>query len=81
MDDKEILHRITGLVDEEHALRGKVQRGELSSEAEAARLASLEVALDQAWDLLRRRRADRASGSDPDSEQARSASQVEGYLQ
>jgi hypothetical protein len=81
MDDKEILSRISGLVAEEHELRGKVQRGEISSESENARLSSLEVALDQCWDLLRRRRADRANGGDPDSEQARSAAQVEGYLQ
>lgn len=81
MDDKEILHRISTLVDEEHALRGKVQRGEVDSESERKRLSDLEVALDQCWDLLRRRRADRANGADPDSEQARSASEVEGYLQ
>ncbi len=81
MDDKEILHRITTLVDEEHTLRGKAQRGEVSSDDERSRLANLEVALDQCWDLLRRRRADRANGSDPDAEEARSASEVEGYLQ
>jgi Protein of unknown function (DUF2630) len=81
MDDKEILHRITTLVDEEHSLRGKVQRGEVSSDEERRRLGDLEVALDQCWDLLRRRRADRANGTNPDSEQARSASEVEGYLQ
>ena len=81
MDDKEILHRITTLVDEEHTLRGKVQRGEVDSDEERRRLSDLEVALDQCWDLLRRRRADRASGSNPDSEQARSAAEVEGYLQ
>jgi hypothetical protein len=81
MDDKDILHRITGLVDEEHELRSKVQSGEISSESENSRLASIEVALDQCWDLLRRRRADRANGTDPNSEEARSAAQVEGYLQ
>ncbi len=81
MDDKEILHRISSLVDEEHTLRSKVRSGELSSDEEHSRLSALEVALDQCWDLLRRRRADRANGADPDSEQARSAAEVEGYLQ
>jgi len=81
MDDKEILHRISSLVDEEHTLRAKVQQGQLSSDDERGRLGDLEVALDQCWDLLRRRRADRANGIDPDAEQARSASEVEGYLQ
>jgi hypothetical protein len=81
MDDKEILHRISSLVDEEHTLRSKVRSGELSSDEEHSRLSALEVALDQCWDLLRRRRADRANGTDPDSEQARSAAEVEGYLQ
>ena len=81
MDDKEILHRITTLVDEEHVLRTKAQHGDVSSDDERTRLNQLEVALDQCWDLLRRRRADRANGTDPDSEQARPAAEVEGYLQ
>lgn len=81
MDDKEILHRITTLVDEEHVLRTKSQHGEVSSDDERSRLNQLETALDQCWDLLRRRRADRANGTDPDTEQARSVSEVEGYLQ
>jgi len=39
------------------------------------------VALDQCWDLLRRRRAARGVGNDPDAEQAHSTGEVEGYLQ
>ena len=81
MDDKTVLSRIHGLVDEEHTLRGQLSRGEISSSEEHARLKELEEALDQCWDLLRRRRAARGVGNDPDAEQAHSTSEVEGYLQ
>jgi hypothetical protein len=41
----------------------------------------VEEALDQCWDLLRRRRAARSSGTDPDSLAARPVPEVENYLQ
>ena len=81
MDDKTVLSRIHGLVDEEHKLRQQLGRGEISSDEEHARLRELEEALDQCWDLLRRRRAARDVGNNPDAEQAHSVSEVEGYLQ
>jgi hypothetical protein len=81
MDDKTVLTRIHGLVDEEHKLRQQVGKGEISTDEEHARLKELEEALDQCWDLLRRRRAARDLGHDPDAEQARSTNEVEGYLQ
>ena len=81
MDDKTVLSRIHGLVDEEHRLRRQLSRGEISGEDERARLIELEEALDQCWDLLRRRRAARQVGNDPDAERAHSTSEVEGYLQ
>ena len=81
MDDKEVLGRINGLVDEEHKLRQQLSRGELSAEEEHARLKQVEEALDQCWDLLRRRRAARESGNDPNTEQAHSVNEVEGYIQ
>jgi hypothetical protein len=81
MDDKTVLSRIHGLVDEEHKLRQQVSRGEISTDEEHARLKDLEVALDQCWDLLRRRRAARETGNDPDAVQAHSTSEVENYLQ
>lgn len=80
MDDKEVLGRIHGLVDEEHKLREQLSQGKLSADEEHARLKELEEALDQCWDLLRRRRAARQYGNDPDAEQARSVREVEGYL-
>jgi len=81
MDDNSVLDRIHGLVDEEHKLRQQLGRGEISSADEHARLKELEEALDQCWDLLRRRRAAREVGNDPDAERAHSTSEVEGYLQ
>ena len=81
MDDNTVLGRINGLVDEEHKLRQQVSKGEISSDEEHARLKDLEAALDQCWDLLRRRRSARDLGNDPNAEQARSTQEVEGYLQ
>ena len=81
MDDNNVLDRIHGLVDEEHKLRQQLSQGKISSTEEHARLQELEVALDQCWDLLRRRRAAREVGNDPNAEQAHAVTEVEGYLQ
>jgi hypothetical protein len=81
MSDESVLSRINELVDEEHRLRGLLAAGEISTEEEHARLREVEVALDQCWDLLRRRRAARDQGRDPEAVQARPAGEVEGYLQ
>jgi hypothetical protein len=81
MDDKQILHRIGELVDEERELRARAQKGHIASDEENTRLRELEIALDQYWDLLRRRRAAREFGTNPDAAQERPAGEVEGYLQ
>ena len=81
MDDNTVLTRIHGLVEEEHKLREQLRKGEISTSDEQARLKQLEESLDQAWDLLRRRRAARDLGNDPESEQPRTVNEVEGYLQ
>jgi hypothetical protein len=81
MDDKEIMARISGLIDTEHQLRGQLAAGELSSEQERERLRSAEEALDQCWDLLRQRRARRQYGENPDGAEARPVPEVEGYQQ
>jgi hypothetical protein len=81
MNDKEILERISGLIDTEHQLRAQLAAGELSSEQERGELRSAEEALDQCWDLLRQRRARREFGESPDGAEARPAVEVEGYQQ
>ena len=81
MDDKEILARISGLMETERELRAELADGRLSSEQERERLRSAEEALDQCWDLLRQRRARREFGEDPDAAESRPAAEVEGYQQ
>jgi Protein of unknown function (DUF2630) len=80
MDDPDVLARINSLVDEEHHLL-TAKTGGGASEAEHARLARVEVELDQCWDLLRQRRARRRAGEDPDAATARDADTVEHYQQ
>ena len=76
--EKEILKRITDLAEEEHRLeRGHAEQA--LAEDGQQRLRSIEVALDQCWDLLRQRRARRAAGQDPDAAQVRPPSTVERY--
>ena len=75
MADEEILHRIRSMVDEERVLR----EGDAAGERE--RLAQLEEALDQCWDLLRQRRARREFGADPSAAAARDVDTVEHYRQ
>ncbi|GAB2463640.1 DUF2630 family protein [Jatrophihabitans fulvus] len=76
--DRTILHHIDELVAEEKQLRGT--RGGLDDEGRA-RLRHLEEQLDQAWDLLRQRRAQEEFGGDPDAAHERSVGEVEGYQQ
>jgi hypothetical protein len=79
MDDAQILQQIEKLVDEERELRDQA-KSELADE-KRARLESLEVALDQCWDLLRQRRALREFGENPERAHARDVSTVERYEQ
>lgn len=81
MEDREILDCITGLVAEERRLRDQRDRGLLSEDVEVLRLSQVEESLDQLWDTLRRRRAMRAAGLDPDSVEQRPSLQVQAYVQ
>jgi hypothetical protein len=78
MEDRTILQHITALVDEEHRLRSDASA---LDDERRARLQSVEVELDQCWDLLRQRRAREEFGQDPDQARARSEETVERYLQ
>ncbi|MEV0672505.1 DUF2630 family protein [Mycobacterium sp. NPDC050441] len=77
--DQDILAEVHRLVAEEQELRSKLQRREIDESEEQHRLRSLEVALDQCWDLLRQRRALRETGQDPGLAHPRGADEVEGY--
>ena len=79
-NDQDILLQVNELVAEEQELRGKLQHHEIDESEEHRRLQSIEVQLDQCWDLLRQRRALRESGGDPSDAQVRPAGEVEGYI-
>jgi Protein of unknown function (DUF2630) len=81
MDDKEILAHIDDLIQTEHKLREQLAAGQLSSTREREELRAAEEALDQAWDLLRQRRARREFGENPGDADERPAREVEGYMQ
>jgi hypothetical protein len=80
MEDEAIHNRIERLVAEEHELYERGAQGGLS-ETEHGRLESIEVALDQCWDLLRQRRALREVGRDPGAARVRDPEVVEHYEQ
>ena len=80
MNDQQIREHIEQLVTEEHRLLEHGENGSLTPE-DRARLESLEVQLDQYWDLLRQRRARARAGQDPDVAHLRSETTVEHYRQ
>ena len=65
MEDQDVLSRINSLAAEEHELYQRAGDEGLSDD-EHTRLKSIEVQLDQCWDLLHQRRARRRAGMDPD---------------
>lgn len=78
MEDQDVVDRINQLAHEEHALFEKESQGALPP-AERDRLKSLQISLDQCWDLLHQRRARRNAGMDPNDAKVRDADIVEGY--
>lgn len=80
MRDEEVLGGIEQLAQEEHRLLEAEGHGQLDNDGRE-RLRSIEVRLDQCWDLLRQRRARRAAGADPNDASIRSADVVEHYNQ
>jgi Protein of unknown function (DUF2630) len=83
MSDESIAAQIERFVAEEHDLRRR-EEDDGDDEALAAdreRLETVKVELDRCWDLVRRRRALREAGGDPDDADVRDARTVERYLQ
>lgn len=78
--DRGIREHIAALVAEEKSLRDQLANGEITRDEEHSRLQSVGVELDQAWDLLRQRKALREAGGTPDDAAERPASVVETYL-
>ncbi len=82
MSDESITARVERLVNEEHELRSREQGDTAEAlETDADRLRAIELELDVCWDLLRRRRALREAGADPDDAEPREPNTVERYLQ
>ena len=75
----DLQRRIKALMEEEHALRDAVSDRSITPEEEQRRLRTIEVELDQCWDLLRQRRAKREFGEDPSAAEVRDARIVENY--
>lgn len=67
MEDREILDVIHGLVAEEHRVRDQQDKGAIAPEAAVSRLREVSTRRDEMWAALRKRRALRAAGIDPDS--------------
>jgi hypothetical protein len=78
--DRNIHEHINELVAEEKVLRDQLSAGAITQGEERERLGALEVELDQAWDLLRQRKARREFGDSPDDATERPAGVVENYL-
>ena len=79
--DRDILTEVNKLVAEEQELRSKVQNHEIDETEEHQRLRSVEVQLDQCWDLLRQRRAREEFGENPEEAKGREEAVVEHYQQ
>ena len=65
---------------QERELRERLVHRQIDESEENARLRSIEIELDQCWDLLRQRRALRETGGDPSDASVRPGDEVEGYL-
>jgi Protein of unknown function (DUF2630) len=80
VDDKELVAHIGNLAEEERQLE-EAHSGDGLNDEDLRRLKSIEVALDQCWDLLRQRRAKSEFGRNPDEAKVRPADVVEDYRQ
>ena len=81
MDDTRLFERINELSAEEERLYATAADGGGLDSDEVARLETIKVALDQAYDLLHQRQARRAAGLDPTDATLRPEETVERYQQ
>jgi len=76
-EDQSVLKHIQQLAAEEHRLFAH----EALPDADRARLAKINIELDQCWDLLRQRQALQDAGRDPNEAHVRPPQIVENYEQ
>jgi len=79
--DEQISDQIEQLEHERDALFKREGTEDPTRSTDTARLEEIRVDLDVLWDLLRRRRALREAGQDPDLADERAAETVERYWQ
>lgn len=80
MTSEDVQGRIEELVREEHEIQ--VREAEFGpSDQDRERLRVIKIALDELWDLQRRRRARAEAGLDPSVAELNDAARVEGYEQ
>jgi hypothetical protein len=79
MDDQEVTDRINALAREEHELFERESHG-AATDGDRERLRRIQITRDQCWDLLRRRRARREFGLNPEDARVRDEKAVEGYI-
>lgn len=79
--DEQIEAAIEAIETEREQLRAREGATGSALEADTARLEEIRVHLDLLWDLLRRRRALRDAGHNPDTAAERPPSVVERYWQ
>ncbi len=75
----DIHSHINELIATEKSLRKQLAAGEITVTEEHQRLRQVEQELDQLWDLLRQRHAQREFGQDPAKAAERSVTTVEDY--
>lgn len=76
-EDQSVLKHIQQLAAEEHRLFAH----EALTDADRARLAKINIELDQCWDLLRQRQALQDAGRNPNEAHVRPVEIVENYEQ
>lgn len=80
MDSNDIQRHINELLERERELRAEAP-SEGEDAARSSELRRIEEQLDQAWDLLRQRRAKEHAGENPEEAEERPVDEVEGYRQ
>jgi hypothetical protein len=79
--DEQIQQRIDALEQERLTLREREAGSDPTLEEDRSRVEEIGHELESLWDLLRRRRALRNAGRNPDEAQERPASTVQRYQQ
>jgi hypothetical protein len=81
MSDAGLYAAIRRMLEEQRALRADRSQGLGDPVTHMGRIRDLDGELDQCWDLLRQRRAQRAAGRDSGAAEVRAVDRVRSYRQ